>query len=111
VATSRRTAVPARIISRAVGPEPRSKADPTAVGDDAGAELDCRKRSDPKARTRCFSDLPLLPALLSLTAVFFEMGGGVETVCVVLVCDPPVEWLLLPLPVDFPPLPDGVHSL
>ena len=102
--------MPARIISRAVGPEPRSKADPTAVGADAGAELDCRKRSDPKALTRCFSDRPLLPAFLSLTAVFFEITTAVVVVGVPLDCVPPVEWPLLP-PVDFPPLPDGVHSL
>ena len=100
-------AVPASTMSKAIGPEPRSKAEPTAVGSAAEPELlDCRRREPPEALTRFASDRPSVPAFSSALAVCFEMG--VEPVDPPLVGVPLVEWEPL---VCFPPPPDDRHSV
>jgi len=93
-------------MSSAVGPEPTSKADPTAVG--SVPELcDCKMRAAPSPLTRFARGSWSWPAFLSAFAVWGEMVADVELV------DPPAVFveLLPPWPVDFPPLPDGWHSL
>ena len=99
--------------SRAVGPEPTSKAEPTAVGSVADPELlDCRKRAPPYPLTSCLRDFPSCPAFLSAFDVCCETGADVELV------DPPLVFASLcvevPLPawcVALPPPPDPRHSL
>src|SRR5579862_3456987 len=98
------------MIRSAVGPEPRSKADPTAVGAPA-ALLDWSRRAEPRPRTRFFRAFRSEPAFASVFFVCLEMGTGVEPP------DPgvPLVWELLllppPPPVGLPPPPVWTHSL
>ena len=66
----------ARTIRRAVGPEPRSKADPTAVGSPAVALLDWSTRAEPRPRTSVFRAFRSEPAFASVFRVCLEMGIG-----------------------------------
>jgi len=86
----------------AVGPEPRSKAEPIALGAVAGSEaLDWRLRGGPELLIRVENALLSLPVFLIALAVRFGM-----TACEV----EPLVFELLP-PVGFPPPPVGTHSL
>jgi hypothetical protein len=106
LAPSRRIAVPARTMRRAVGPEPRSKAEPTAVGSLAAADdCDWRKRTAPYPLTRFDRDFPSCPAFWSAFAVCFEMYGELVPLCVLPLVGPP------PPLVDLPPPPLPRHSL
>src|SRR5215470_15423222 len=99
-APSRRMPVPARMMRSAVGPEPRSKADPMAVGWAATlAWLDWRWRRIPYASMSRFKDFWSLPACAIAFAVCGEM---------VLELCPPVAGVP---PLLDPPPPFGMHSL
>lgn len=86
----------------AVGPEPRSKAEPIALGAVAGPGLlDWRLRGGPELLIRVENALLSLPVFLIAFAVRLGM-----TACEL----EPSVFELLP-PVGFPPPPVGTHSL
>jgi hypothetical protein len=66
------------MIRSAVGPEPRSKAEPTAVGSAAAAdECDWRRRTAPIPLTSFDRDFPSDPAFLSAFFVCVGIWTGV----------------------------------